>query len=40
MSPGFSDIHSVRPLFGAVFVGSIFGVLMYMFQRLNLKKAQ
>ena len=23
MSPGFSDTHSVRPLFGAAFVGSL-----------------
>ncbi|MBU7450200.1 DUF3278 domain-containing protein [Leuconostoc citreum] len=40
MSSGFSDFFSVRSMFGACFAGAMFGSLMYLFQRMNLKKVQ
>ncbi|MFT8539252.1 MAG: DUF3278 domain-containing protein [Leuconostoc mesenteroides] len=38
MSPEFSDLRSIRSLFGAIFADTFFGVAMYLFQRMNLKK--
>lgn len=40
MSPGFSDLRSIRALFGAAVAGAFFGIGMYCFQRMNLKKVK